>query len=450
MDFETYVEQNRDRFIEEFREFVAIPSVVAQNRGIEEAADWLVARLEKLGATVQRFPLPDGGSPILLVEIGAGERTLMVYNHYDVQPETPAHLWDTTPFDLTIKDGVMYGRGVADDKGELLSRLQAVETWLATRGELPLKLKFVYEGEEEIGSVNLPGWVESHHDLLAADGVLWEGGGYDEAGRRQIHEGCKGLAYFELRCKKAAYDLHSSVAPIVENPAWRLVWALNTMKDDRDRITIDGYMDHVRPINSTIQEQIDALPFEAEKIRQNYGVDNWINGMEDREAFRRLMSEPTLTICGFESGYTDAGSKTVLPAEAMVKIDCRLVPDLTPDLAQDLIRKHLDARGFTDIEIEMLGGESPAMNPQDSLLRHATIAAIEHVFDQTPTLVPWYAGSGPMYPLSVEIGVPAVSAGATWHPGARAHAPNENIYLDDYFHSMRFMAALIDQFANIR
>lgn len=445
--FNSYLDTHQDRFIEEFRQFVAIPSVAAQKRGITECADWVEARLAKLGASVQRFSTENDGSPVILAEIGNGERTMMVYNHYDVQPEAPLDLWDSSPFELTIKDGVMYGRGVADNKGELLPRLQAIETWLQTQGDLPVKLKFVYEGEEEIGSVNLPAWVHSHRELLGADGVLWEGGGYDEAGRYSMAEGCKGIAYFELHCQGASHDLHSSIAPIVANPAWRLVWSLSTMKDANDRITIDGYMDHVKTMPQEVIDRIDALPFESEKIRSRIGIEGWLNGLDDVAAHRRLMLEPTVTICGLESGYTDEGSKTVLPAKAMAKIDCRLVPNLTPEIAQDLIRKHLDARGFSDIEIVLLGGEGPAMQSRDSALRRAAISASKQIFKQDPIMIPWFAGSGPMYPLSVELDIPAVSAGATWHPNTRAHSPNENIFVDDYFESMRFMAALVEQFA---
>jgi acetylornithine deacetylase/succinyl-diaminopimelate desuccinylase-like protein len=233
----------------------------------------------------------------------------------------------------------------------------------------------------------------------------------------------------------------------VVNPAWRLVWALNTLKDAQDRITIDGYMDYVRDMPQELLERIDALPFEAEKMKQNYGLKAWLNEMDDKSAARRYLLEPTVTICGFLSGYTEEGTKTVLPAKALAKIDCRLVPNLTVRLAQELIRKHLDARGFGDIELKLLGGEDPVMEVQDSAVRQAAIAACRQTFDQEPVISPWFAGSGPMYPLSVMPGIPVISAGATWHPGARAHAPNENIFVKDYFASMRFTAHLIDTYA---
>ncbi len=441
--FNAYIEANKTRFLQEFAELIAFPSVAAQNRSIQPCANWIVARLEKLGAQVQIFPI-EGSSPIILAEIGAGPHTLMVYNHYDVQPETPADLWDTPPFELVQRDGQLIGRGTADDKGELLARIQAIETWLATQGPLPICVKFIFEGEEEIGSVHLAQWVHDHRELLVADSVLWEGGSYDEAGRYQIAEGCKGIAYFELHTTGPSYDLHSSLAPMVQNPAWRLVQALATLKDAQDNITVDGLAEHIRVMSPDVLTQIDALPFESDKMRHNFGLLQWINDMDDHAARRRWMLEPTITICGLDSGYQEQGAKTIVPSKAMAKLDCRLVPDLTPELMQDLLRQHLDRRGFSDVSLIMLAGEAPAMQAQDSALRQAAYRAYQVVLDTTPVLIPWFTSSGPMHPLSVELGIPVVSAGTTWHPLSRAHAPNENIYERDYFDTMRLMAALMD------
>jgi acetylornithine deacetylase/succinyl-diaminopimelate desuccinylase-like protein len=306
----------------------------------------------------------------------------------------------------------------------------------------------VVEGEEEISSINLPQWCENNRDLLRADGLLWEGGGYDEKGRHVIARGCKGIAYFELRVHGAKLDLHSSVAPIVGNPAWRLVHALSTLKNERDEITIDGYMDHVAAPTPELIAQIDALPsddYAQQKAR--FGISQWLNGMDDLTAKRRLYLEPTVTICGIESGYTLKGSKTVLPAYAFAKVDCRLVPNLTPHIAQEAIRAHLDRRGFTDVEVVLLGGEEPADSISGSRIERASIAALQDVFGETPINQPRFAGSGPMHPLSTMLDIPVVSAGTTWHPDARVHSPNENIVEKDYLDGIRFTAALIHRFA---
>jgi acetylornithine deacetylase/succinyl-diaminopimelate desuccinylase-like protein len=445
--FQQYIHQNRDRFLDEFRQFVNQVSVAADNRGVHEMADLVTERFRQLGATVTIYPT--GGSPLVYAEIGPKDapRTLMIYNHYDVQPEDPLDEWDTPPYEMAIRDGAIYGRGTADDKGELLSRIQAVETWLNTQGDLPVRIKWVVEGEEESGSANLGDWVQKYAVQLNADGLLWEGGGYDEAGRPMFGLGCKGIAYFELRCKGPNQDLHSAYAPLVVNPAWRLVWALATLKDQNDRITIDGYMDHVTPLTASEWAAIDAVPMEFEAMRQRWGISSWLNGVSDHEARRRYISEPTLTICGIQSGYTGEGSKTVLPAEAMVKLDFRLVHDLTPQIAQDLLRAHLDRRGFTDISITFMGGEGPAKSPANSLVERAAIAASRDTWNKDPIMYPWFGGSGPMYSLSTLLGLPVIFAGTTWHPDSRIHSPNENVLVKDYFDSMAFTAAFIDHFA---
>lgn len=445
--FNTYLDQHRARFLEEFGAFIGQVSVAADGRGVHKMAALVEQRFRQLGAVVTVYQTP--GSPIVYAEIGPEDaaRTLMIYNHYDVQPEDPLDEWDTQPFEMVIRDGVIYGRGTSDDKGELLSRIQAVEAWLNTQGDLPVRIRWVVEGEEEIGSVNLRPWVQAHADKLKVDGVLWEGGGYDEAGCPTFGLGGKGIAYFDLHCQGPSQDLHSAFAPMVVNPAWRLVWALSTLKDIDDTITLDGYMDHVRPLTDEEWARIDAVPMEFEKKREYWGLQSWINGISDHEARRRYMGSPTITICGIHSGYGGAGSKTVLPAEASAKLDFRLVDGLTPELAYDLLRKHLDRRGFTDIEITRHGGEDFAASPPDSLVERAAIAASQDTWNKTPIIFPWYAGSGPIYPLSTMLGNAVIFAGATWYPDTRTHSPNENILLKDYFDSMRFTAAFLARFA---
>jgi acetylornithine deacetylase/succinyl-diaminopimelate desuccinylase-like protein len=448
--FDQYVADHRERFLTEFAEFIAIPSVAAENRSIEPMAQLLTERLTRIGAKATAYPIPNG-SPVVYAELRAADPnapTLMIYNHYDVQPEVPLDLWESPPFELTRKDGVLYGRGTSDDKGELLARIQAVEAWLATHGSLPVNLKWVVEGEEEISSLHLPEWVDAHRDLLTADGLLWEGGGYDESGRYKIAAGCKGIAYFEFHVDGPKMDLHSSYAPISPNPAWRLIWALNTLKDANDHILIDGYDQHVAPPSAELIAWLKRVPIDdLPKLKSYFGLTEWLGGRDDQEAYIRLMTEPTVTICGIETGYIGKGPKTVLPAHAYAKVDCRLVPNLTPPLVHKLLREHLDKRGFTDIEIRLLGGEEPADSPANSRIERASVKAGELAWGKTPLSTPRVAGSGPMHALSTHLGIATVTAGATWHPNARPHSPNENILEKDYFDTMRFMGALLATFA---
>jgi len=248
----------------------------------------------------------------------------------------------------------------------------------------------------------------------------------------------KGILYVELRCRGASRDVHSSLAPLVPNPAWRLVWALSTMKDEDDRVTIDGLMDYVTHPPSEELRLVEKIPFEGEKIREDLEISEFLGGAESAQAVRKLLYSATCTICGMVAGYTGAGSKTVLPSEATVKLDFRLVPDLEPDLVSRLLREHLDRRGFEDVEIVRVSGEHPAKSPPDAPVVEAAIQAAKIVYRQDPVIYPTMAGSGPMYPLSTALGVPAVSGSGVGHAKSRIHAPNENIRVEDYFQCVKF------------
>lgn len=445
--FDEYVESNRDRFISELQQFVRQPSVAAQHLGMMEMAELVRSRLKTLGAEARLIPVT-GGNPVVYGEIGAGERTLLIYDHYDVQPPEPLELWETPPWEGAIRDGKMYARGVADNKGELVSRIQAVEAWLATEGALPLKIKFVVEGEEEIGSPSLSRFVKENTGLLqGADGCLWEFGGKDINEIPELTCGLKGIIYVELHAHGAARDLHSGLAAIVEDPAWRLVWALNSLKDEDDRILIDGYYEHVRPPNMLELEAASRIPFDESAEKASYGIDKFIKDVHGVEAVNKLLFEPTCTICGLYSGYVGEGSKTVLPNHAFAKVDFRLVPDLTPDLILDLLRRHLDKHGFQDIEIRLTEtGEEVARSPLDSDIVQAAVAAARSTYRREPTIIPTSSGSGPMYVLCQALGIPAVCAGCGYFE-TRAHAPNENIRLADYFEHMQFVRDLIKNFS---
>lgn len=447
MDFDAYVEQNRERFLNELQEFCAQPSVAAQNWGMREMAELVYARLKRLGADVRLIPVEDG-FPVIYGEIGSGHKTLLIYDHYDVQPPEPLEQWESPPFQPEIRDGKFFARGVSDNKGDLLLRIQAVESWLASEGALPLKIKWVIEGEEEIGSRNLEKFVQANRALIAdADGCLWEFGAKDLHGNPMLICGLKGIVYLELYARGAKHDLHSGAAAIVPNPAWRLVWALATLKDEHDRITIDGYGQYVRPPTPLELDAAAKIPFDTAAELEKYGLTQFINGVSGFDAVKKLYFEPTVTICGLHAGYTGPGSKTVLPSEAFVKLDFRLVPDQTPDLIVELVRKHLDARGFHDIEIRQTEpGEHVARSPLDSAIVRAAQQAARTAYGREPVVYPTAAGSGPMYVLCQQLGIPAVSAGCSYHD-ARGHAPNENIRLTDYFEAMRFVRELIRNFA---
>jgi len=445
--FDEYVAQNRERFLNELKAFTSQPSVAAQNLGMREMADRVLARLQKLGAQTRLIPVADG-FPVVYAEIGSGPKTLLIYDHYDVQPPEPLELWTTPPWEPTIREGKFFARGVADNKGDLLLRIQAVESWLATEGALPLKIKWVIEGEEEIGSPNLGKFVRAQRALFKdADGCLWEFGAKDSHENPMLICGLKGILFIELHARGAKRDLHSGAAPIIENPAWRLVWALSTLKNERDEITIDGYAQTVRPPTALELEAAAHIPFDTALELEKYGLSQFINGVRDFEAVKKLYFTPTVTICGLQSGYTGPGGKTVLPNHAFVKLDFRLVPDQTPELILDLLRRHLDAHGFADIEIQVTeAGEHVARSPLNSAIVRAAQAAARATYRRDAIVYPSAAGSGPMYELCQQLNIPAVSAGCGY-PDSRGHAPDENIRVDDYFESITFIRELIRHFA---
>ena len=444
--FDAFLAEQRPRFIDDLTAFVAQPSVAATGHGMIEMAALVQQRLEQIGATVQQ--IPTGGAPIVYAEIGSGPRTLLIYNHYDVQPPDPIDLWTTPPFEPSLRDGKLFARGVSDNKGDLSCRLHAIEAWQKTIGPLPLKIKWVIEGEEEIGSPHLAEFAQQHAVRLQADGCLWETGGKNEDERMTLTMGLKGIQYLELRVRSGQRDLHSGYAAIAPSAVWRLVWALNTIKDQNDEILIDHYYDHVRAPNAAEVAMLKAMPFDEAKRLAALGIERFINDEHGLDVLKRLYYGPTVTICGIQSGYTGEGMKTVLPNAAFAKIDCRLVPDLTPEICVSLLRAHLDRRGFSDVEIVPLNGEHPATSAVDAPIVAACQAAVREVYGHEPVLIPLSAGSGPMYPLTTALGISTVMAGVGY-PDSRAHAPDENIRLADYFEGIQFIRKLIETFARV-
>jgi acetylornithine deacetylase/succinyl-diaminopimelate desuccinylase-like protein len=443
--FDAYIDAHKARFLDELANLVRQPSVAAQNVGIAETAALVRARLERIGAEVKMLEA-DGGSPMVYATLGSGERTLLIYDHYDVQPAEPLELWHSPPFEPTERDGKLYGRGVADNKGNLMLRIQAIEAWMATRGELPVKIIFAVEGEEEVSSRTLPAICRDYAELLKADGCLWETGGRNIDERPVITAGAKGIQYVELVARGASQDLHSQYGAVVPNPAWRLTWALATLKSPDGRVLIPGFYDGIRPPSEADIAALASIPDNDAALLADFGIPSFINGMTGIERLKSHLFDPTCTICGLVSGYTGEGSKTVLPAEARAKIDFRLVPDMEPDDIAAKLRAHLDNNGFNDIEIVHLGGEHAARSDLNSAVVRAAVDSARQTYNLEPIVYPTMAGTGPMYPLCQALGTPVTSgAGAGYH-GTQVHAPNENIRIADYWLAMRWMGNFIEAF----
>jgi acetylornithine deacetylase/succinyl-diaminopimelate desuccinylase-like protein len=441
-----YLEEHLSDSLEELAELCAQPSVAAQNWGMEECAQLVQHMLAKRGFETSLQETP--GHPVVLAEReGRSDRTLLFYNHYDVQPPEPLELWHSPPFEPEIRDGKMYGRGISDDKGHFVSRLLAVDALLAAEDQLPCRVKFIVEGEEEIGSVHLPDFVADHQEELAADACIWEFGGVDHRDVPMQYLGLRGICYVELSVQTAAADVHSGLGgSIFPNAAWRLVWALNTLKGPDEMINLPGFYQPVLPPTARDLELLDQLPEVKQEYRDRYQISHFLKGIEGGlELKKAQVFEPTCTICGLTSGYQGEGSKTVLPARASAKVDFRLVPNQTPDQVLEQLRRHLDQHGFEDVRIDFLGGGPPARTDPDDPFVELVVKAAEGIYEQPMAVVPITGGSGPNHAFVHTLGLPVATAGIGY-PGANAHAPNENIRLDLYSKGARHIAAVLKAF----
>jgi len=445
---DSYLEKNLDKSIAELSKLVAQPSVGAQNLGMKECAALVSDMLRARGFDVR--VMDTQGAPVIFGERkGASDKTLLIYNHYDVQPPEPLELWETPPFEPSLRNGKLYGRGVSDDKGHIVSRLHAIDSLLDADGELPCNIKFIIEGEEETASVNLYKFVVDNQELLKSDACMWEFGGVDHTDTPVQYLGLRGICYVELSIDLLSTDVHSGLGgSIFPNAAWRLVWALNTLKGPDERILIPGFYDNIKKPTARDVELLSALDDPTEDYKSRYGVPYFIKGLTGGINLQvEGIFSPTCTICGLTSGYQGPGSKTVLPARASAKVDFRLIPDQDPQDILQKLRAHLDAQGFTDVQVTDLGGDAPARTDPDHPFIQLVAKLAEEVYEMPMKLIPMSGGSGPNHPFVHVLGLPVATAGLGY-PDTKAHAPNENIRLDLYLRHARHMARVIKEFAN--
>ncbi len=444
---DSYLEKNLDENLKELSRYVAQPSISAQNLGMQECALIVKEMLEKRGFNVEIMETE--GAPVVFAERkGKSSKTLLIYNHYDVQPPEPLELWETPPFEPTIRDGKMYGRGVSDDKSHLTARLFAIDAILEQDGELPCNIKFIVEGEEETASLHLHDFVLQNKEKLKADACIWEFGYLDHHDIPMQFLGLRGICYVELTVESLTTDVHSGLGgSIFPNAAWRLTWALTTLKGLDERILIPGFYNNVIPPSARDIELMAQLPDVADEYKQRYGVKEFIKGLQGGTNLKvEEVFSPTCTICGLNSGYQGAGSKTVLPARASAKVDFRLVPNQMPEDILKKLRAHLDAQGFSDVEITYHGGEPAARTDPDHPFVKLVADAAEGIYAAPVQIVPLVGGSGPSYPFVHDLGLPVITMGHGY-PDTRAHAPNENIRIDLYLKHARHAARVMKEFS---
>ena len=445
--FDTLCDERFDGLVEELRDFCSIPSETDQLPELDRGAHWVEQRLRSVGADVT--VLREGGVPPLVIgELGAGPRTLIAVQHYDVQPAAPLELWESPPYDPSLRNGRLSARGVCDNKGELLHRIQAVEALRDATGELPCRVRFIVEGEEESDSAHLAPLLSRRPQFFEGHGALIEGGGVDEKGRPMLVCGVRGMSYVELSVRTLGFDAHSGGAQLLPNAAWRLIQALETLRAPDGGVTIDGFMDDVLAPTEAQLAHLRTLPFEESEIKRIYAINAFVGGLTGFAAQVADTFKPTCNISGIVSGWTDPGVKTITPAEASAKVDMRLIPNQDPGRIEAALRAHLDRRGFTDVTMTVHRGEQPYWTPISDPIVDAADRAHDGIFEAPP--LRWFSagGTAPMHQVCAPHRLPMVTLGAG-DPEVRAHAPNESYSLDLMRRAAKVTGRFMREFAGI-
>lgn len=417
--------------ISDLQTMIRQPSVSAKNEGIEECATLVSKILKKSGIPSEILRLKKGVAPLVYGEIKSKQnssKTLMFYNHYDVQPAEPFDLWDDPPFSGKRKGNKIFGRGATDDKGELITRIKAVEACLKTTGDVPCNIKFVIEGEEETGSAHIEEYLKKYKKKFSCDGVIWEFGYVDSENRPIIGLGMKGLLFVELSVTESNIDAHSSLAALIKNPAWRLIEALKTLRDSDGKILIKDWYKEVTAFSKKDLEIIRNEPFDEKVFKNEFGIKSFLGNKSGINAKKALVGGATCNIAGFVSGYTGDGAKTVLPGNALVKIDFRLVPKMDPKKQIMRLKNHLKSKGFSDVKMKIYHGEAAARTDSSDPFVSQVKDAADKVFGKSILNVS-NAGTGPMFPFVDILKAPCISIGSTYM-FSKIHSPNEFARVD--------------------
>ncbi|MCY4490467.1 MAG: M20/M25/M40 family metallo-hydrolase [Thaumarchaeota archaeon] len=444
---ERYVDLHMDDVISDLQTLIRQPSISAKNEGIEECAVLVGKILKSSGITSEILRLGKNAPPIVYGEIiskSNPDKTLLFYNHYDVQPAEPLELWDHLPFEAVRVGNKIFGRGATDDKGELITRIKAVSAYLKTVGDTPCNIKFVVEGEEEIGSPHMKKYLQRYEKKFSCDAIVWEFGYVDSKNRPIIGLGMKGLLFVELLVSESVRDAHSSLAVLIRNPAWRLVEALNTLVDAKGHILVKDWYKETRGFSKKELDIISSEPFDETAFKKEFGIKSFVGKKRGMDAKKALVGGATCNIAGIISGYTGIGAKTVLPRQALAKLDFRLIPGMNPERQVKRLRAHLKSKGFGDIQIRVFHGLAAARTqPTDPFVCNVVDAA-EESFGSSILSVS-NAGTGPMHPFVDVLGAPCISVGSTYI-FSRIHSPNEFARIDLLKKTTKCMCKIMENF----
>src|SRR3990167_519276 len=450
-----FIHANRDRYVTELKQYLAIPSISASPEHAGDTrtcAEWVADQMRRIGLENVRL-IETAGNPVVYGDwLGAeGAPTILFYGHYDVQPVDPLELWESPPFEATIRDGEIYARGSADDKGQVFMHFKAIEAHMKQNGRLPMNIKMILEGEEEVGSANLDNFIKANKDLLAADVVVISDSPMFDRGVPSICYGLRGLTYFQLDLRGSKSDLHSgSFGGAVANPAMVLAQVLAQMKDKGGRVKIDGFYDDVLPLRDEERAEFARLPFNEKKYRQELGAPK-LFGEAGYTTLERTWARPTFEVNGLLSGFTGEGAKTVLPALSLAKVSMRLVPNQDPNKIAELFEQYV--RTITPRTVELtitrMHGGKPWMTSFDHPFVQAAGRAIERGFGQKPVFTR-EGGSIPVVStFQEELGLPSVLFGVGL-PDENAHAPNEKLDLGNFHNGIIASACLYQEIADCR
>jgi len=434
--------------ISDLQRLIRQPSVSAKNLGLEECARLVTQIMKKSGIKAEILRLGKNIPPIVYGEVCSKKnpkKTILFYNHYDVQPEEPIELWNDKPFSGKIKGNKIYGRGSADDKGELITRIKAVEAFLKVTGDVPCNIKFLVEGEEEIGSMHVDDYLKKYRKKLSCDAVIWEFGYVDEKDRPIISLGMKGLLYVELSTQESIRDAHSSLAVLIENPAWRLVQALNTLRDKDGKILVDNWYKEVDNFTKEDLRVIESEPFDEKSFKKEYGISKFVGNKKGTNIKKAVVGDPTCNIAGFTSGWEGPGAKTVLPAKALVKIDFRLVPKMDPLKQLSRLEEHLRKKGFGDVSVKMIHGEAASRTKISDPFVKIVKKSADESFGKSIVSVS-SAGTGPMHSFAKILKAPCISVGSTY-VYSRIHSPNEFARIDLLRKTTKCICKIIKKFS---
>jgi len=451
-----YIQERRDAFVEELKTFCRIPSVStkSEHKGdMQKAAEWVADSMRVTGLEHVQI-VPTAGHPVVYGDWlhAPGKPTALIYGHYDVQPAEPLDLWITGPFDPTVRDGELYARGAVDDKGQVFMHLKALEAHLKTQGSLPVNVKLLIEGEEEIGSPNLDPFIAKHQDILKADVVVISDTAMIAKGAPGITHGLRGLIYFQIDVEGTKSDLHSgSFGGAVINPAFALAQILSQLKDKNGRITIPGFYDDVRRLPAEERRALARLPFTEKKFQKTIGAPA-LFGEKGFTTLERLWTRPTLEINGLYSGFIGEGAKTVLPGRAMAKVSMRLAPNQDPAKIARLFTQHVKRICPKTVRLkvtEISGRGMPWLAPTDHPAMQAMAQAIQKGFGKKPV----FTRTGGTIPVVATftrlLKVPSLLMGIGL-PDENAHAPNEKLDLDNLHHGMLSAAHLWNELAETK